>query len=49
MTFQYDSTALNGKLFFLPIKITPDLKQFLLGKRTSGCEQLKNSLLLKAT
>lgn len=49
MTFQYDSTALNGKLFFLPIEIIPDLKQFLLGKRTSGCEQLKNSLLLKAT
>lgn len=49
MTFQYDSTALNGKLFFLPIKIIPDLKQLQLGKRTNGCEQLKNSLLLKAT
>lgn len=41
MTFQYDSTALNGKLFFLPFKIIPGLKQLQLVKRAIGCEQLK--------
>jgi len=41
MTFQNDSTALNCKLFFLPLKIIPDLKQLQLVKRAIGCEQLK--------
>lgn len=40
MTVKADSTALNGKLFLLPLKIIPDLKQLLV-KRAIGCEQLK--------
>lgn len=38
MIFQYDSTALNGKLFFLLLKIVPDLKQLQLVKIAIGCE-----------
>lgn len=40
MTFQYDGTALNGKFFFLPLEIVPDLKQLQLVKSAIGCEQL---------